>query len=98
MDVILAIANLIVFAMFIAVFIIVIKIWRLLKDIADSGALSGFREFQAKKQAKEMIEFAHITDPEKAVEIKSVLSSIPDDEEAAQLLNQLIDLEKNKTG
>jgi len=84
--------------MFIAMFVIVIKIWDLLQDITRSGSLSGFREYQAKKQAKEMIEFAFITDAEKAVEIKAVLSSIPDDEEAARLLNQLTDLEKNKTG
>lgn len=96
MIVVYIIASIIGLAMAIIMFIAIVRIWQILNEIIASGAIPKVLEARAKKEANEIIRYGAIQDSKRADKICQFLSSLKNDQEAIQLLQQIDELKKQQ--
>ncbi len=97
MIVVYIIASIIGFGMAIIMFIAIVRIWQILNEIIASGAIPKVLEARAKKEANYIIRYGAVQDPTRADKICKVLSSLKNDRDAIQLLQQIDELKKQQT-
>jgi hypothetical protein len=89
MEAISIIVSLVVLVMFIIMFVFVLKIWNFHQEVLRSGGYPTLVNSRVKRDANSILEGRAPWDYEKD-EILGILSSYPDDPEAADLVQRLV--------
>ena len=76
-------------AITVTIVVALVRIWQILNEIIDSGALPKVLEARAKKEARQILEIGRIHYPEKLESVMNVLSGMTEDREANKILHRL---------
>lgn len=88
------IGGVLALVMAITSWIAIMKIWRLVHEVIESGAIPIILMKRARKAADEMLKAGVIYDHKKLERIRQVLTEIDGSQEAARVISQLDELEE----